>query len=117
MVEEDARGVLLYENILKAADTELSGKRQCSPVGAGHCFPQQSILAALRFLGENGYYSGTTRFLQSLHFMSSGDYFEGVFQHSQCCAKSLLVFQFIVILQFRPDPELCCWAAKKRSTQ
>lgn len=58
MMEADASGVLLYENILKAAGTELSGKQQCSPIAAGHCFPQQSILAAMRFLGANAYYFG-----------------------------------------------------------
>lgn len=63
MMEADASGVLLYENILKAADMELSGKQQRSPIAAGHCCPQQSILAALRFLGANGYYAGTAQLL------------------------------------------------------
>lgn len=35
----DASGVLQYKNILKAADTEIPGKQQCSPLAAGHCFP------------------------------------------------------------------------------
>lgn len=79
MVEADASGILLYENILKAADTELSGKQQCSPVAVGHSFPQQSILAAVRFLGANGCYSGATQLLRALHLTSPGEYFEGVF--------------------------------------
>lgn len=53
-MEADASGVLLYENILKAADMELSGKEGCGAVAAGHSFPRQSSVAAVGFLGAVG---------------------------------------------------------------
>lgn len=95
MLEGDASGVLLYENILKAADLELSGKQHCCPVTAGQCFPQQSASAAVRLMGANGYSFGATQLLRS----PIRCYLENILKEYLSTVSAVLeVFWFIVTL-------------------
>lgn len=95
MMAANASGVLRYENSLKAADTELSGTATWCR-GCWCCCPQQSAGAAAALLGAHGNYLGTTQLLPSVRLMSPAEYCEGVFEHSECCARSLLVFWFLL---------------------
>lgn len=104
----DTSGVLLCGAAWKAADTDLPDQ---SPVA----FPSrvgELLLAPQEQIAPIWGCSAATL----LYLVSPGEYFGGMFSHSQCCAASPLGFCFRMISCFGPDPELCC-AAVEWSTQ